>query len=38
MAADLLAAVAEKELPQLNEQLYFEVFSPNRTTSKKRSN
>ena len=38
MASDLLAAAAEKELPQLNEQLYFEVFSPNRTTSKKRSN
>jgi type II secretory pathway predicted ATPase ExeA len=38
MASDLLAAAAEKQLPQLNEQLYFEVFSPKRTTSKKRSN
>jgi type II secretory pathway predicted ATPase ExeA len=38
MAADLLAAAAEKELSQLDEKLYFEVFSPNRTTDKKRSN
>ena len=38
MAADLLAAAAEKELSQLDEKLYFEVFSPNRTTARKRSN
>ena len=38
MAADLLAAAAEKELSQLDEKLYFEVFSPNRTSAKKRSN
>ena len=38
MAADLLAAAAEKELSQLDEKLYFEVFSPNRTTAEKRSN
>lgn len=38
MAADLLAAAAEKELPQIDEQLYFEVFSPHRTITKKRSN
>lgn len=38
MAADLLAAAAERQLSQLDEKLYFEVFSPNRTTAKKRSN
>jgi len=38
MAADLLAAAAENNLPQLDEKLYFEVFSPNRTITKKSSN
>jgi hypothetical protein len=38
MAADLLTAAAENNLPQLDEKLYFEVFSPNRTIAKKSSN
>ena len=38
MAADLLAAAAENNLPQLDEKLYFEVFSPNRTTAKNSAN
>lgn len=38
MAADLLAAAAEKQLRQLDEKLFFEVFSPHRTTAKKRTN
>lgn len=35
MAADLLTAAAENNLPQLDEKLYFEVFSPNRKTTQK---
>jgi hypothetical protein len=38
MAADLLAAAAEKQLPQLDEKLFFEVFSPHRASVKKRKN
>ena len=35
MAADLLTAAAEKQLRQLDEKLFFEVFSPHRSTTKK---
>jgi general secretion pathway protein A len=38
MAADLLAAAAEKQLPQLDEKLFFEVFSSHRASAKKRKN
>jgi len=37
MAANLLAEAAEKELSQLDEKLFFEVFSPHRKTAKKRT-
>lgn len=36
MAADLLAIAAEKNLPQLDIELFFEVFSPHRTAVNKR--
>ena len=38
MAADLLAAAAEKKLPQLDEKLFFEVFSLRQTAVKKKQN
>lgn len=37
MAANLLADAAEKELPQLDEKLFFDVFSPHRKAAKKRT-
>jgi type II secretory pathway predicted ATPase ExeA len=36
MAAELLATAAEKQLPQLDEKLFFEVFSPNRLAAKRK--
>lgn len=36
MAAELLATAAEKQLPQLDEKLFFEVFSPNPTSGKRK--
>jgi hypothetical protein len=36
MAAELLAAAAQRELSQLDEKLYLEVFAPPRTASKPR--
>jgi len=35
MAADLLSAAAERNLPRIDESLFFELFSP--TASKPRS-
>jgi general secretion pathway protein A len=36
MAAELLAAAAQRELPQLDEKLYLELFTPPRAASKSR--
>ena len=36
MAADLLSAAAEKQLPQLDEKLYFEVFSLRQAAAKRK--
>lgn len=38
MAADLLNAAAEKQLPQMDEKLFFEVFSPHRSAVKRKQN
>jgi len=35
---NLLAEAAEKELSQLDEKLFFEVFSPHRKAAKKQIN
>lgn len=35
LAADSLVAAAEKQLPQLDEKLFFELFSPQRARAKK---
>jgi hypothetical protein len=35
MASNLLAAAAEKQLPQLDEKFFFEVFSTHRRVLKK---
>jgi hypothetical protein len=36
MGAELLAAAAQRELPQLDEKLYLELFTPPRAASKPR--
>jgi hypothetical protein len=36
MGAELLAAAAQRELPQLDEKLYLELFTPPRAASKSR--
>ena len=33
MAGDLLAVAAQRELPQLDEKLYLEVFAPPRSAA-----
>lgn len=38
MAAELLAAAAEKQLPQLDEKLYFDVFSLRQEASQRKRN
>ena len=35
MAAELLAAAAQRELPQLDEKLYLEVFAPAAPASRR---
>ena len=35
LAAELLSAAAERELPQLDEQLYFQVFAKPAPASKR---
>ena len=35
LASELLSAAAERELPQLDEQLYFQVFAPPTSKSKR---
>lgn len=37
MAAELLSTAAEKQLSQLDEKLFFEVFSPNRSPGKRKN-
>ena len=37
MAAELLAAAAQRELPQLDEKLYLEVFTQPETPSPRRA-
>ena len=34
LSSELLAAAAHKELPQLDEKLYFEVFQPSKPLTK----
>jgi len=37
MAAELLAVAAKRELPQLDEKLYLEVFAPPDTPTTRRA-
>ena len=37
MAAELLAVAAHRDLPQLDEKLYLEVFAPPETTAPRRA-
>ena len=37
MAAELLAAAAQRELPQLDEKLYFDVFAPPQAPTPRRA-
>ena len=37
MAAELLAAAAQRELPQLDEKLYLEVFAPPAASAPRRT-
>jgi hypothetical protein len=37
MAAELLAAASQRDLPQLDEKLYLEVFAPPKTPASRRT-